>query len=353
MLKGRILSGMRPTGRLHLGNYEGALRNWVRLQDEYECFYEVADWHALTTGFEHTADLRGNRRETVKDWLAAGLNPERSVLFVQSDVKEHAELHLLLSMITPTSWLTRNPTVKEQARELGLVESDDDEQAMLKLGYGHLGYPVLQAADILVYRADSVPVGKDQVGHLEISREIVRRFNHLYDCEVLVEPQPLLTEFPAIPGTDGRKMSKSYGNGIELADDATTTTKKVRSYFTDPLKLRRGDPGRPEICPVFTMHQVYNRAETDSIGVDCRSGALGCVDCKTRLAEQMNDALAPLRERRAELDREPGAIDNILADGAARARAVAAQTMAEVRQAMQLVGSAVPPRIMPVRISKG
>lgn len=336
MAHGRILSGMRPTGRLHLGNYEGALRNWVRLQFDYECFYEVADWHALTTGFDDTSTLRDNIREMVKDWLAAGLDPQRSVIFVQSDVKQHAELHLLLSMITPTPWLIRNPTVKEQAREMGLIQSDDDELGMTKLGYGHLGYPVLQAADILVYKADCVPVGKDQVQHLEIAREIVRRFNHIYRCAVLIEPQPLLTEFPSIPGLDGKKMSKSYGNDILMADDAETTHKRVRMFITDPQKIRRGDPGRPEICPVFTMQHVYNKPETPEIETDCRSGALGCVDCKTRLAASMNTALAPMRARRAELDRDPAILDDVLRDGAQRARAVTERTMEDVRRAMQL-----------------
>ena len=296
----------------------------------------MADWHALTTGFDDTSSLRDNIREIVKDWLAAGLDPQRSVIFVQSDVKEHAELHLLLSMITPTPWLIRNPTVKEQARDMGLIESDDDELGMTKLGYGHLGYPVLQAADILVYKADCVPVGKDQVQHLEIAREIVRRFNHIYHCSVLVEPQPLLTEFPAIPGLDGKKMSKSYGNDILMADDAETTQKRVRMFITDPQKIRRGDPGRPEVCPVYTMHHVYNKAEIPEIEANCRSGALGCVDCKTNLSAHMNEALATMRAKRVELDRDPAMLEDVLRDGAQRARVVTEQTLGDVRKAMKL-----------------
>lgn len=326
---------MRPTGRLHLGNLEGALRNWVRLQDEYECFFEIADWHMLTTGYEKTDDLRQNVREIAIDYLAAGLDPMRSVIFVQSRVKQHAELHLLLSMITPTPWLLRNPTVKEQARELGLIESDDDEAGVTKIGYGHLGYPVLQAADILIYKANYVPVGRDQVVHLELSREITRRFNHLFG-EVLVEPQPLLTEFPEVPGIDGRKMSKSYGNDVRIADDPDTTRERVRLFFTDPQKLRRGDPGRPEICPVFTLHTIYNRGETQEIAVNCRSGVLGCVECKGKLSASLITTLEPARERRAQLEQNPKEIDDILADGNQRASAVAEQTMQDVREAMKI-----------------
>ena len=325
MSKGRILSGMQPTGTLHLGNYEGALRNWVRLQDEYDAFYCIVDWHALTTLYDDPEQIRENTRQVAIDYVAAGLDPERCSIFVQSHVKEHAELHLLLSMITPVPWLERVPTYKEKQEQLQMESAS----------YGLLGYPVLQAADILVYKANAVPVGRDQIPHLELSREICRRFNYMYG-EIFPEPEALLTECPVMPGTDGRKMSKSYDNAIYMSDSAETAAGKIRSMFTDPTKLYKNDPGHPDTCPVFALQQVYNKAETEQISADCQSGALGCVACKGRLAEALNTELAPVRERRAALEADTSSIDSILADGAEKARAVAAVTMAEVRAAMRI-----------------
>lgn len=321
--RGRILSGMRPTGKLHLGNWEGALRQWVALQDEYECFYEIADWHALTTAWEDTEELHQNIRELVLDWLSAGLDPERSVIFVQSWVPEHAELHLLFSMFVPVSWLELNPTYKEWVQE-GKAAN-----------YGLLGYPILQAADILIYKADTVPVGKDQIPHIEMTREIARRFNRLYG-QVFPEPKALLSEFPYVPGEDGRKMSKSYDNVIHLSDPPRVVQGKVSVFFTDPHKIRKNDPGRPEVCPVFALHSIYNPMETPEIAEFCRTGRLGCVACKKRLAEQLNEALEPLRQRRAEWERRPSDLNDILAEGSRKARQVAQQTMEEVRAAMKL-----------------
>lgn len=319
----RILSGMRPTGMLHLGNLEGALRNWVALQDRYEAFYFVADWHFLTTGYEDSSRLRELVREVIVDFLSAGIDPEKATVFVQSDIKEHAELFLLLSMITPVSWLERVPTYKEVQEQLR-IESP---------GYGLLGYPVLQAADILIYKANFVPVGKDQVPHLELTREIARRFNYLYG-DVFPEPQPLLTEFPAVPGIDGRKMSKSYGNEIAISEEPDSIRRKVRMMFTDPEKIRRGDPGHPDRCPVFALQNIYNGGEKESISVRCRTGELGCVDCKSALAEAMISALAPIRERRKELMESPQIVDEVIKKGAEKARAIASETLKEVRRAM-------------------
>lgn len=321
--KERILSGMRPTGRLHLGNLEGALKNWVMLQDQYEAFYFVADWHFLTTEYENTSKLRELVREVIVDFLSAGVDPEKATIFVQSDIKEHAELFLLLSMVTPVSWLERVPTYKEVQEQLR-IESPV---------YGLLGYPVLQAADILIYKAKFVPVGKDQLPHLELTREIARRFNYLYG-HVFPEPQPLLTEFPTVPGIDGRKMSKSYGNEIMISEEPDSIRKKVRMMFTDPEKIRRGDPGHPDRCPVFMLHNIYNAGEKESIAVRCRSGELGCVDCKSALSEAIVSALAPIRERREELMGSPQIVDEVIKKGAEKARAVASETLKEVRRAM-------------------
>ena len=317
------MSGMRPTGRLHLGHYVGVLAAWVALARDNETFFEVADLHALTTAYDRTAELATNVRETVRDWLAAGVDPERSTLYVQSHVPQISELHLLLSMIVPVSWLQRVPTFKDQVAALG------NDVAT----YGFLGYPLMQFVDIAVMRGDTVPVGKDQLSHLEFGREVARRFNHLYR-PTLVEPQATLSEFPEVPGLDGRKMSKSYGNAVELADDAATTTKKIRSMVTDPLKVRRHDPGRPEVCPVFALHGVVNAARVPVIADECRSGALGCVDCKGELAERLNAYLVPVRERRAALDTRD--IDAILSAGAERARSIAGETLAEVKNAMRV-----------------
>lgn len=323
MTRRRIMSGMRPTGRLHIGHLVGVLTQWVEFCKTDEAFFEVADLHALTTAFEDTSAIKRNTTELVLDWLAAGVNPERCAMYVQSHIPEISELHLLLSMITPVSWLQRVPTYKDQIAELG------GEIAT----YGFLGYPVMQLCDIAIVRADTVPVGKDQLSHLELGREVVRRFNHLYGA-TLVEPQGTLSEFPDVPGLDGRKMSKSYDNHIEIADDAATTTKKVRSMITDPLKIRRNDPGRPEICPVFALHKMVNAVRVPSIAETCRSGALGCVDCKSELSTKMNEVMAPMRERRASLDEAQ--VGAILSAGAEKVRAVAKTTLADVKTAMRL-----------------
>jgi tryptophanyl-tRNA synthetase len=317
-----ILSGMQPTGQLHLGNYEGALKNWVSLQDKYHMYLCIVDWHALTSDFNDTAPMQERIFLTAVDYLAARLDPDTCSIFVQSDVKEHAELHLLFSMITPISWLERVPAYKEKVETLGLDN------------YGFLGYPLLQAADILLYKANAVPVGKDQVPHVELTREVARRFNSLYG-NVFPEPEALMAKFPAIPGTDGRKMSKSYGNDIRLADSEEETTKKVRKMITDPQKIHRGDPGRPEICPVFGLHQVYN-PDYENIRTNCTSGVLGCVDCKMDLAGKLNETLMPLREKRKELVNNRKYVINILKKGAAEARQRAGATMDEVRKAMHL-----------------
>lgn len=318
-----VLSGMQPTGRLHLGNYERALKNWVRLQQEYEAYYMIVDWHALTSDYRETAELPERIRQMAIDFLAAGVDPEKAAVFVQSQVKEHAELFLLFAMIIPTPWLERVPSYKEKSEEMKLDS------------YGFLGYPLLQAADILIYRADLVPVGKDQLPHIELTREVCRRFNSLYG-EVFPEPQELLTKFPVIPGTDGRKMSKSYGNDITLAETAEETAKKVSRMFTDPKKIRKGDPGRPEICPVYHLHKIYTPRAEETVAPPCRTGELGCVDCKANLAKNLNAALAPLREKRRELEKNPAPVEKMLSSGAPRARARAAETMKLVRKGMHL-----------------
>ncbi|MBC7287395.1 MAG: tryptophan--tRNA ligase [Armatimonadetes bacterium] len=324
----RILSGHRPTGRLHIGHLEGTLRNWVAMQDNYECFYEIADWHALTDGFENTEELIRNIEEIAIDWLAVGLDPDRSVLFVQSHVKQHAELHLLLSMITPLSWLERCPTWKDVLAQQDLR---DDMRS-----YGRIGYPVLQAADILAYRADVVPVGQDQLPHLELTREIARRFNYLYG-PTLPEPEAKLSEFPTVPGLDGRKMSKSYGNTIDLADAPEVIRAKVRQMFTDPEKIYKGDPGHPDRCPVFALHKIYSAPEhQEEVASACRSGELGCVADKQDVAERLIEALAPIHEARARLEADRSIVWDVLKEGARRAREVAEETLQMVRAAMKI-----------------
>jgi len=331
----RIVSGSRPTGRLHLGHLLGALTNWLRLQDQAECLFFVADWHALTTGYQDTSGVRPNTREMVLDWLAVGLDPGKVVLFVQSAVKEHAELHLLLSMIVPTPWLLRNPTIKEQARELGLISGEDDSE-MAQLNYGLLGYPVLQAADILLYRARGVPVGIDQVPHLELTREVARRFNRLY-AEVFPEPEALLTETPKIPGTDGRKMSKSYNNAVYLNESDKEVEAKLSRMATDPRRVRRTDPGDPADCPAFNLHRIYcTPDEIAYVTHGCRTAEIGCLDCKKVMIKHVLAALAPIRARRAELEQRPQVVDEVLDDGNARARTEAEQTMIQVREAMKI-----------------
>lgn len=329
----RVVSGSRPTGRLHLGHLHGALRNWLALQDRAECFFFVADWHALTTGYEDTSGIRDSTRHMVLDWLAIGLDPAKVVLFVQSAVKEHAELHLLLSMIVPTPWLLRNPTIKEQARELGLIT---DENEMSQLNYGLLGYPVLQSADILLYRARAVPVGIDQVPHLELTREVARRFNRLYG-EVFPEPEALLTESPKIPGTDGRKMSKSYNNAVFLDEPEKDIDSKLSRMATDPRRVRRTDPGDPADCPAFNLHRIYcTPEEIEYVTHGCRTAGIGCLDCKKIMIKHVLAELAPIRARRAELDRRPAVVDEVLSDGNRRARSMAEATMVDVREAMKL-----------------
>ncbi|HXB54402.1 MAG TPA: tryptophan--tRNA ligase [Vicinamibacteria bacterium] len=327
MPRPRILSGMRPTGPLHLGNLMGALENWVRLQDEYECFFPIVDWHSLTTDYADTRGIRGNVLEVATDWLAAGLDPARSVLFIQSAVPEHAELHLLLSMVTPVAWLERVPSYKEQQQQL----QDRDLST-----YGFLGYPVLQTADIIIYKADAVPVGEDQAPHLELSREIVRRFNHLYG-PVFPEPKTLLTKTARIPGTDGRKMSKSYANAIYLQDAPEVVREKLRTMVTDPARKRRTDPGNPDVCPVFDLHRAFSPPESqDWAAAGCRSAGIGCLDCKARLANHLLERLSPIHARRPEFAAHPERVWDILHEGSKRARSVAEATLAEVRSAMKI-----------------
>jgi len=327
MSRPRILSGMRPTGPLHLGNFLGALDNWVRLQDDYQCFFIIVDWHALTTDYADPGPIRENIFEVACDWLAAGLDPARSAIFVQSDVKEHAELHLLLSMITPVSWLERVPSYKEQQQQLA-----DRELA----NYGFLGYPLLQTADIVIYKADAVPVGEDQAPHIELTREVVRRFNNLYG-PVFPEPKTLLTASPRIPGTDGRKMSKSYGNVVLLKDPPEAVREKIRPMVTDPARKRRVDPGNPDICPVFDLHKAFSSRETQEWAAQgCRSAGIGCLDCKGRLLDHLLHRLEEFHARRPEFASRPDTVWDILEEGAKQARAAAAATMEEVRRVMKV-----------------
>ena len=325
MAKKRILSGMRPTGKLHLGHYVGALENWIKLQYEYDSFHLVADYHVLTTNPD-SSEIYNNTLEMVMDWLAAGLDPEVTPMFRQSQIKEHAELFLIFSMLITKERLERNPTLKDQVRDLNIQN----------VIYGHLGYPVLQSADILLYKGELVPVGEDQVPHVEITREIARRFNKQYG-KVFPEPKPLLTKFKRLPGLDGQaKMSKSLGNTILLSDGAEEVQKKIRKAVTDPQKIRRNDPGHPEVCTIFTYHQRFNPDEIPEIEAGCRSGELGCVDCKLKCAAKINEFLEPLRERRAVYENNIQSVKDILADGEAKAKKVAAETMSEVREKMQL-----------------
>jgi tryptophanyl-tRNA synthetase len=327
MSRPRILSGMRPTGALHLGNYMGALENWVALQDRYECFFGVVDWHSLTTDYADPSSIRENVVEVATDWLAAGLDPARSTLFIQSLVPQHAELHLLLSMIVPVPWLERVPTFKEQQQNLAGKDLST---------YGFLGYPLLQTADIIVYKADAVPVGEDQAPHIELAREVVRRFNNLYG-EVFPEPQTLLTEAKRIPGTDARKMSKSYGNAIYLKDDPETVKQKLRPMVTDPARKRRTDPGDPDVCPVFDLHKAFSTQETrEWAAAGCRSAGIGCLDCKAKLGEHMLERLAGVHARRPELAKRPDTVWDVLVEGSKKAREVAEATLEDVRGAMKI-----------------
>jgi len=327
-VKPRVVSGMRPTGKLHLGHLVGALQNWVALQDQYDCFYFAADWHALTSEYADTSALTETVIDNLADWIAAGVDPDRSTLFIQSLVPEHAELHLLLSMIVPVPWLERVPTYKEQREQI----ADRDLST-----YGFLGYPLLQTADVIIYNAQYVPVGEDQVPHLELSREVVRRFHNFYG-EVFVEPQPLLTSFPRLPGLDNRKMSKSYGNAINLSDDAETVRQKVMQMYTDPKRVRADIPGTVEGNPVFIYHDAFNpdRAEVEDLKARYRAGKVGDVEVKTKLARAINTLLEPMRQRRAEALARPGELRDRVFESSARARRVAQETMERVRAAVRI-----------------
>ena len=322
-----VLSGLRPTGRVHLGNYFGAVKNWVELQDQYPCFYFVADWHALTSHYADPSNVRPSTFEAVADWIAAGLDPAKCNIFVQSQVKEHAELHLLLSMVTPLPWLERVPTFKDQQAQI----EDKDLNT-----YGFLGYPLLQTADIIVYRAGYVPVGEDQATHLELSREIVRRFNNFYG-DVFPEPKPLFTATPKVPGLDARKMSKSYDNTIGLTASADEIRALVMTMFTDPNRVRRSDPGNPDICNLFQFHKLFSDDETITrVDHECRTAQIGCVQDKKLLAEIMIEKLRPIRERREAIDRDPSIVWDALREGNRKARERAGETMAIVRDAMKI-----------------
>lgn len=320
----RVLSGTRPTGKLHLGNYLGAVENFKKLQGQ-EAFFMVADLHALTTEYESHNQISDLVMEVVLDYLASGLDPEKCTMFVQSEVPEHAEMALLLSMITPLSWLERNPTYKDQLKELSGKDINT---------HGFLGYPVLQAADILLYKPQQVPVGEDQLPHLELAREIVRRFHSIYKIEIFPEPQALMTVTPKVPGLDGRKMSKSYDNCIYLADAAEIVDKKVRAMTTDPARIRREDKGNPDVCPVFSFHKLFNASQTDTVASECRSAARGCVDCKKEMGARLNEFLEPIRKRRTEWTNQKDKIRRILDQGRDRARQVARQTLLETMRAM-------------------
>ena len=322
-----IVSGARPTGRLHLGNYHGALKSWLRLQETARCYFFVADWHALTTDYAEPGAVRENTVEMVLDWLALGLDPARSVIFQQSAVKEHAELFLLLGMLTPVPWLERNPTYKEQREIL-------EERDLSTLGF--LAYPVLQAADILIYKPDYVPVGKDQLPHLELTRELARRFNSLYR-PVLPEPQELLTKFPKVLGTDGRKMSKSYGNTINLSDPEPVVRQKLKTMVTDPARVRRHDPGNPDICPVFDFHKIFSPLPViEQINRECRTAEIGCIDCKKLVADRIVERMAPMWDTRASLTKDPKHLEEVIEDGSRRASVIAHRTLEEVQDAMKI-----------------
>jgi tryptophanyl-tRNA synthetase len=348
--KKRVLSGMRPTGKLHLGNYMGALYNWVRLQSQYECYFFIADWHALTTDYADPSQVEQNVKDVALDWLGAGLDPEQCVIFIQSKVKQHAELHLLFSMITPLGWLERVPTYKEQQENLTTKDLST---------YGFLGYPLLQSADILVYQADFVPVGQDQVAHVELTREVARRFNQFYPKKysdsrrrvgeilaartaqeamyVLPEPQVLLTPSPKLPGTDGRKMSKSYGNTILMSDPEAVVRAKLKTMVSDPARVRRSDPGNPDICPVGDLHKVFSSAEVQrKVWEGCTTAGIGCIECKSWLADAVVAELNPIQERRRKFEENPALVTEILEAGKQRATARAEETMVAVRAAMGL-----------------
>jgi len=327
MEKKRIVSGMRPTGKLHLGHIHGALNNWRSLQRDYQCFYFIADWHALTSEYEHPEIIKETIKDILIDWVAVGLSPEESVIFVQSSIKEHAELHLILSMFTPLPWLERNPTYKEQLKEVAQRDL---------YTYGFLGYPVLQAADILMYKAHGVPVGEDQSAHVELTREIARRFNHFYS-NTFPLPETLLAPEAKILGTDRRKMSNSYNNAIFISDSREVIKTTVAGMITDPQRARRSDPGRPDFCNVFTFHELYtDKEKVKEIDEACRTATIGCVECKQTMASNLNKALEPLREKRKELEANPKFIEDIIHEGNKKARKIAQKTMEEVRGVVKI-----------------
>jgi tryptophanyl-tRNA synthetase len=328
----RVLSGMRPTGKLHLGHFVGALDNWVKLQEQYDCFFFVADWHALTTDYADTSRVKESSVDIVLDWLAVGLDPKKSTIFIQSHVPQHAELHLLFSMITPLGWLERVPSYKEVRENL----KDKDLST-----YGFLGYPLLQSADILIYQAGYVPVGQDQVAHVELTREVARRFNQFYPgkggADVFPEPQPLLTKSPKLPGTDGRKMSKSYGNTVMLTDPEPVVRQKLKTMVTDPARVRRTDPGNPEVCPVGDLHKIFSSKETIAkVDAGCRSAGIGCIECKGWFADALVQVLAPMQERRKKYENDPKLAWDILEDGSKKAQKAAEATMVQARAAMNM-----------------
>ncbi|MBW1974972.1 MAG: tryptophan--tRNA ligase [Deltaproteobacteria bacterium] len=322
----RVLSGMRPTGRLHLGNLHGALDNWLKLQEEYDCFFFVADWHALTTDYATPQQIKEYTWDMITDWLSVGLDPKKSTIFIQSEIQDHAELYLLLGMITPVPWLERNPTYKEQQQQLKNKDLST---------YGFLGYPVLQAADIIIYRAHGVPVGKDQLPHIELTREIVRRFHHLYGHKIFPEPEALLTEFPTLPGTDGRKMSKSYNNCVYITEPVESVHQKIMTMVTDPQRKRRKDPGDPSVCPVFEFHKIYSTDdEREEIVKGCRTAGIGCVDCKKMLLRHIDEFLDPIREKKKYYMDNMMEVHEIIIDGIDRAKKETAMTMEMVREAV-------------------
>jgi tryptophanyl-tRNA synthetase len=323
-MKKKVLSGMRPTGRLHLGHYFGALKNWVALQNEYECYYMSADWHALTTDYADTSKIDENTFEMAADWITSGIDPEKSIIFKQSDIPQHSELFLVLSMITPLGWLYRCPTYKEQLNEIKNKDLNN---------FGFLGYPVLQAADILLYMADIVPVGEDQLAHLELSREIARRFNNFYG-NVLIEPQAKLTKSARVPGIDARKMSKSYGNSVLLGENDDDIKKKVQEMYTDPLKIKKDDPGHPEGCVVFAFHEIFNEKYKER-ETECKAGSVGCVLCKRQLIEMLSVFMKPLAEKRADLMKDKSYLQKVIKEGSEKAKETAAATMNNVRKALR------------------
>ncbi len=323
-MRKKVLSGMRPTGRLHLGHYFGALKNWVELQEEYDCYYMSADWHALTTEYADTSKVEENTFEMVADWLTAGIDPQKSVIFKQSEVPQHSELFLILSMVTPLGWLYRCPTYKEQLNEIKNKDLNN---------YGFLGYPVLQAADIVLYKADIVPVGEDQLSHLELTREVARRFNNFYG-DTLIEPQAKLTKSARVPGIDSRKMSKSYGNSILLGEDDDTMKEKVKNMYTDPLKIKKDDPGHPEGCVVFAFHKIFNK-DYQAREAECKAGSVGCMLCKKQIMEMLSEFMKPLAQKRNEIMSDKAYIEKIVEEGNEKAREAAGKTMEEVRKAIK------------------